>query len=249
MSILTTIGDIGGYINNKEYGKDALTAAEKLLLNTVFPDSFEYYLIALEVIDSDNVPVERFSFTVLPSSIRRSETKIKTIQKTMGGVVTTFNTTFVPYQISLSGSFGRKLKVSLGLDTPQMLRYNPPQNLNGLAKTSFKRVQQISNTVNTGFGYTKKLEQIFDYGTAVDKKGNPYKIILYNMAYNEVVFVEMDNLVTEINDRERNMMWGYNLNMTAVSPVTSVSLDTVKDKVFTTDGQLRNAAVDKVIFL
>lgn len=249
MSIEAYRREIEGVIGSRWGTSDLITEAQRLALNTAFPNDFEYYLLALEVIDSENIPMERFTFPVMPKMIRNQRPTIKTIEKTYGGVITNFATSFVPYPISVSGTFGKKLRFTLGLDTPQMLQYTygDPKEVN--AKKLFKKAATVNPRIRTGYGYTQKLKDIFAYGQALDKKGNPYKIVFYNMAANEVVYVEMDNLVTDINDQEKNMMWGYSLQMTAVAPVQKVSVkDTLKNMAGVGDGGASDtvAAIDNI---
>ena len=222
---MEAIASAGG-VNN------VFSNAQRLLLNTAFPDTFEYYMLAFEVIDSDNVPVERFTFPVLPSTIRQSETTIKNIEKTFGGVTTNFSTSFVPYPINLSGNFGRKLRFTAGLDTPQMAKYTYTDPSKASAPSIVRKSLSPNPRITTGFGYTQKLKAVFRYGKAVDKKGNPYRIVFYNMAANEVVFVEMDSLVTEMSE-DKNMIWVYNMQMTAVAGVPKIRL---KEKFGNTTG-------------
>jgi hypothetical protein len=83
-------------------------------LNMKYPDEFELYVIALELTDENFITQQYFVFPINPSSIEETEPKLTNIRKTLGGITVLRNTTFVPTQISLSGTFGRNFKVLIG---------------------------------------------------------------------------------------------------------------------------------------
>ena len=141
-----------------------VTESGKLAAHSLFPDDFEYYLMALELVDGSGIPTDRFVFPVMPNSINMSEEKITTIKKTASGITTFTNNGFTPKQISISGTFGRRFRLLIGnkatFDEGDLL-----SSVENIAGSVF-----VPN-IKTGYGALKLLERIYEKSTK-EKNGN-----------------------------------------------------------------------------
>lgn len=181
-------------------------------LHSLFPNDFEYYACSLELRDSFGFPVDMLVFPVMPDSIRESETAVVNIKKSAFGVVSLFNPSFIPFDISISGQFGKKLRVLLGggflsLGVPLTKgEYNPP----------------IFNTrIKTGYGVIKVLERIYRTSQGLDSAGLPFKLFFFNLALNSSYLVELKHFEKSMTI-QTNRVWQYSLQMKAIAPAFSV---------------------------
>lgn len=193
------MNDIIKYNIPEVYNK-ILDPIGKAVLNRLFPDDFELYLVAIEVRDDDDMlqPIkELLVFPVNPDSIMLIQRKIIDIRKTFQGIHVNDVDTFVPIPLNISGTFGRKFRILFSGSE------NPTNALN------FK----------TGFGTTKVLKNIVDMSKMRNESGKPYRTIFYCLPFggNEVYTVEI-NECRFSQSMQNNMMWNYDLNMTAVAP-------------------------------
>jgi len=180
----------------------AVTQEGRLALHTLFPDEFEYYLIAFEVVDGTKI-TDRLILPVMPDRIAINQNKIINVKKTAAGIVSYMNDSFVPVNITISGTLGRRLRLLLGnkqtkgIDEPTQGDFVP--------------------NVKTGYGATKLLQRIFDKSTQTNKAGKPYRIHFYNLAYNKNYLIQFRSFDLS-QDPEHNMYWQYNITMTAIAP-------------------------------
>src|SRR3970040_403030 len=79
----------------------------KILLNNLYPQEFEYYMMAFEI-EGENGIEDRFIFPVMPSSISIKDTKTTNIRRTKAGTTILSDNSFTHKMISISGSFGGK---------------------------------------------------------------------------------------------------------------------------------------------
>ena len=177
------------------------TQGGRLLLNSLFPNDFEYYIMAFEVVNGDGIPTDRMVLPVLPQNISINKQKIKNIQKTGAGITVFQNNTFEPIPITIQGTFGRRLRLMLGsFESTEEQTTNP---------------NQFFLNVKTGYGALKQLERIYEKDGQLDGNNVPFRINFYNLAFNQSFVVEMNNLQVR-QDEGNNMIWYYTLNMTAV---------------------------------
>lgn len=192
-------------------------------LHAMAPDNFEYYMCSLELLDSSKSTKGFMTFAVMPNNILETKTEIATINKTNRGVVTTFNSSFVPRDISIQGTFGRKLRLIIGAKEPS----------NG-DKTWFGNLMSSGNLgfnmmgggvlVKTGYGLTKMLKKIVDTAYTLDENGKPHTLIWTNYALNTSYVVEI--LQSSYSQTyENNMLWYYNLEMKAVAPASAIKTE------------------------
>ena len=197
-----------------------VTDAGRLFAHTLFPNDFEYYLFAFELIDGDSGKVtDRFVFPVNPSSESIDKNNIIGIQKSHTGITSYVNNSFVPKPISISGTFGRKFK---------LMSFNKRTTTSSEVKGISDVVADFIPDIKTGYGAIKSMERILEKSRQETEKGSPYYLLFYNLSFNQAYVVEYTNLnVSQTIDN--NMMWNYSLNMTAVADAYSVS--TFKDRL------------------
>lgn len=208
---------------------DAAVAGRNAILNTIgstglhleFPDEFEIYVCAFELVDKNLNTLQYFIFPINPSSISETRPEITNIKKTSGGVTVLSNPTFIPTDISLNGNFGgKKFKFLMG-ETYQSL-ISTFQTDSGYSSGSIARgIQNVFNeNIKTGYGCIKILEKILDGLKIVDNL-SPRKLIFYNLALNHSYFV--NPLSSSFNQsQESNMIWNYSITLKSIMPVESI---------------------------
>lgn len=186
-------------------------------LHSLAPDDFEYYLCSLELLDSTGNTKGFMFFTVMPNNITESKIQIASITKTNKGISTLFNSTFVPRDISIQGTFGRKIRLLVGIKEPQNVSKIPFFSGNlGLNVEG-------NSVIKTGYGLVKMMKSIIDESFKVDKNGNACILIFNNYAFNTHYVVEVMQSAFSQNI-ENNMLWYYNLEMKAVAPASAVKM-------------------------
>lgn len=195
----------------KSIGKGALSA--------LFPNDFECYITAIELVDSSEKTTDYFLFPLNPTSISESENQILNIRKTAGGISTLSTDTFMPSIINLSGNFGRKFKVLIGNNLVDFKAFNFSEN-------TFSKVSKTFNdTVKTGYGCIKILERIIKKSNQLDQNGQPYFLYLYNLNFGKVYLVKCIGQPTFSCNIDKNMIWDYNIQFQTLS-----ELNNIKDK-------------------
>lgn len=194
--------------------------AGKSFVNHAFPNDFESYLIAFELVDSTNVTENYFMFPIMPEQLSESKKSMTTIRKTSSGINSLFNPTFNPRTIKLSGNFGRQFKVLMG---DNMLSFSA---VVGKLK-NIKRIKSFSTptfdiSAKTGYGVTKLLDDIFDKSFSLDSYGRPYRLFFHNYALNTSYMVELESQTLSQNYAQSNMIWQYDIEMTAIAPTNVV---------------------------
>lgn len=67
------------------------------------------------------------------------------------------------------------------------------------------------------------MQAIISKSNGVDKSGLPFKLFFYNMALGESYLVVVPPAGLNLSQNlQRNMIWEYNLSMTAIAPLESV---------------------------
>lgn len=189
----------------------------KSALHTVAPDNFEYYLCSLELLDSVGNTKGFLSFVVMPNNYMESRTQIASVTKTQSGVNTLFNSTFVPRDISIQGTFGRKLRLLLGMKEVESDSDKSVPFFNG----SWGKIAGQEVLVKTGYGLTKMLQKMVDAAYTLDEQGGPHILLFsnYSLNTNYVVEILQDTYSQSV---ENNMLWFYSLEMKAVAPQSAV---------------------------
>lgn len=205
-------------INERQILNDTIGAVEKIGmagLHAIAPDNYEYYMCSLELLDVAYRQKGFITFQVMPNNISESRSPIQSQTKTKNGIVTVFNDSFNPINISINGTFGKKLRIVSGITEPSD---NKTQNfLNG----TFGTASWLPNGVKTGYGLAKLMEKIVDKANEVDINGDPYILIFNNHAFNSSYVVDVVSR-TFNQGYENNMIWFYSLQLKAVAPSTAI---------------------------
>lgn len=227
--------DLFGNSNNA----NVPAGAGKPQLHALYPDEFELYACAFELINSDGSVADFFSFPVMPFSIEQTKSTNASIKKTYAGVIVNSNPTFKPFDIVISGDFGRKFKyVSNKVDSSSLsngdFNSSLPKDTIQLSEVTVKAHSVFSSDYKTGYGCTKRLESIIELAKMQDSSSQPYRLIFYNLAYNSNYLIEPTQIRIYQN-RSKNMVWSYSINMRAVAPASAVqSKDDIKNALTNT---------------
>lgn len=198
----------------------------KIGLHTMFPDDFELYICAFELVDYQDNVIKYFSFPVLPRQIRISKRNLVNITRTAGGLVDMTDPRFNPVDINIDGNFGRSFKLVIN-DVFQKeinMAYNKK-----ISKQNLKNIiNEYDHLIKTGYGCCKILENIFEESKKMDD-GNFRKLYFHNLSFNSLYMVEIENL-TFSQSEESNMIWSYSAKMLGISPylATNTELDRKK---------------------
>ena len=204
--IQTTIQQIGNMVLSM--GKSAVSA--------LAPDNFESYQCSLELLNIMGVREGYISFVVMPNNISESASPIQTQSKTKNGIVTLFNSSFVPVNIQLQGNFGRKIRVGVNS------AISPYETENNFLQGNIATILGASVTAKTGYGMTKVLHYILKRANEVDENGDPYILLYRNFAFNSYYVVDVMNYSFSQNT-QNNMIWDYSLSLKAVAPGDSIN--------------------------
>lgn len=193
-------------------------------LHVLGPDNFEYYMCSLSLRNRNMEEVAYMSFPVMPNNIMESQQAVASVTKTNKGIVTQFSSSFNPKDISIQGTFGRKLRLILGNK-----EFVPK------AEAGFAMAQKFFNgniginggiagtdlLIKTGYGLTKMMQRILDAAYAGDDDG-PYIVVFTNYAFNTSYVVEpLQRSFSQ--STENNMIWYYNVEMKAVADWSDLS--------------------------
>jgi len=184
-------------------------------LHALYPNDFEYYALGLDLCDSENRIIDTLVFPVMPDGISEPRPSINSVKKTTAGVVSIYNTTFVPFDITIRGTFGRKLRI---LSNNGLYVFN---GTSGIVQGGSYDAPVFNTSIKTGYGTLKLLERIRDKSFTVDDKGKPVRLYYYNLALNSQYMVEFRNL-TMTQDRQNNMIWNYTATFKAIAPAYSI---------------------------
>ncbi|MBJ7437214.1 MAG: hypothetical protein JHC54_16435 [Acinetobacter sp.] len=192
--------------------------------SALFPNEFEYYMMALELVTSDDKLIDYLVFPVMPESISRSEQKITSIKKTFSGIVVTGTASFVPIDFEIQGTFGRGLKILLGGSNYDFgaAKYSTRDgNFNRLSTLDSNRLKNaiFNSTIKTGYGVTKVLQSMIDKADTLDSNGQPLRLHFYNPAFGESYLVKVTRTNFSQNESQNNMFWRYSFSMTAIAPL------------------------------
>jgi hypothetical protein len=197
-------------------------------VNSLYPNEIEFYAAALELVNGDGLTEQFFSFPVMFKTYRENKVSNTAIEKTMAGVVITANPTFVPFDIFMTGNFGRKFKKN-----PLTANANTSNPSTAASSSDFQHQTLQSTTVTakipvfsteykTGYGCYKILERMMIKSQKQDSNYNPYQLFFYNLALNSNYLVEVLSIEPSQNRDSSNMIWEYNLHLKAVALASSV---------------------------
>ncbi len=125
--------------------KQTLLDSGKQAMSSKYPNDFEFYMIALELVSvGTGKTLKYFVFPVMPNSMSNQKAFNTFIQQTYGGVSVNTTSVFTPFDISLIGDFGKGLKILIG------------ETLHDV----FFTLDEFNSKVKTGYGCVKMLENI-----------------------------------------------------------------------------------------
>lgn len=199
-----------------EAAREFAVKAGKGALHSISANEFEYYMCSFELLDGSGNTKGFMSFAVMPNNIMENEVQITSITKTNRGIATVFNGSFLPKDISLQGTFGRKFRLLSGVKIVEESN-DTYFNFGNLGFNPSGR----QTVVRTGYGLTQMLRSIIKKSFQVDSNGFPHVLIFKNYALNTHYVVEvMQHSYSQ--SIENNMLWYYNLEMKAVAPAEAV---------------------------
>lgn len=210
------------FLNSGGELSDAVSSLGRASLNAIAPDQIDYYLCSLELIDSLGETKGFLAFPVMPKSITETNIQIGTITKTNSGISDLINTTFVPKDIVIQGTFGRKLRFLTGSKEPdnQSIPF-----FNGNLKLN----NGYGGLMKTGYGILKILQKMITVSRELDSNKKPHILVFTNYAFNSSYIVDV--LQDSYNQSEEtNMMWNYAINMKAVAPAEFAKRNKKYDK-------------------
>jgi hypothetical protein len=201
-------------------------------LASLYPNDFEWYMVALELADSDDNTIDYLTFPIMPDSISKTEPTRTNIKKSMAGVTVLSTPSYSPQEINIKGSFGRQFKILI----------NPKSDVNSSSKSvsagkyslfditkksgliSGLAFSNFNLNVKTGYGVMKILQAMASKSVGLDDKGKPLRLYFYNMALGESYLVAIPPSGVQFSqDLSKNMIWNYNLTLIALAPLEAVS--------------------------
>ena len=184
-----------------------------------YPDELEVWACALELINSEGISENFFSFPVLPNGIQQNRATNVTVRKTMAGVVVNNNPTFVPFDIAINGNFGMRFRKVGQVSTNSSVN---PNTFNVLSQEATGEQNGVfSSDFKTGFGNTKILENLLLKSQSLDEYGGSYMLLFYNLSFNSKFLVEPINFSFNAS-QERGRIWSYNIMFKAIAPASAV---------------------------
>lgn len=210
------------------------------VLNSLYPNDFEYYMLSLELTYFDNFDLEKtirfFSFPVMPNSITQTEPQINNIKKNYGGLTVLNSPTFVPKDITIQGNFGKMMRIMIGdivYTFGAMLWDNSTwaeqmKNKKMLFNKTFSKNNNVNNSekeflggfVKSGYGALKILQAMCEQSKQIDYD-KPRRLYLHNPALGVSYLVKVVDLNLNQN-MQSNMIWNYTLRLKAIAPLESL---------------------------
>lgn len=196
---------------------ESMSTIGKSVLHSIAPDNIEYYLCTLELLDFDRNQVGMITFTVMPNNISESSSPIQSQVKTNSGIITLFNESFAPINISIQGTFGRRFRIVSNI-------LNPVENSKtyNFFNGNFAKLKM---GYKSGYGMIKVLEYILKTANKLDNKGRPYILVFNNFSFNTSYVVDVVNFSFN-NSIENNMLWFYDIQLKAVATAESIFTET-----------------------
>lgn len=202
-------------------------------LASLYPNDFEWYMVALELADSDDNTIDYLTFPIMPDSISKTEPTRTNIKKSMAGVTVLSTPSYSPQEINIKGSFGRQFKILINPKPDASINSSKSVSagkyylfdiakksglISGLAFSNFNL------NVKTGYGVMKILQAMASKSVGLDDKGKPLRLYFYNMALGESYLVAIPPSGVQFSqDLSKNMIWNYNLTLIALAPLEAVS--------------------------
>ena len=228
--------------------RDLMGLLGRAVLHNIYPDEFEYYSLAFELLDKDGKTVAYLLFPVMPDGTNFSELGLSNVKQSAGGMVSLNNPKFAPKDFTFMGTFGRPFKivktekssligssfssVAKGFEIIQPLT----SNFSAITKGKFS-FTEFSKDIKTGYGTCQLLYKMFQLARVGDVDGNPYYWFMYNLTFNANYLVEPVNISVSQDVGSNNGWWRYNFAVKATAPA----------KEFKQASELRGKSLKKVL--
>jgi hypothetical protein len=193
-------------------------------LNAMSPDDFEYYMCSLELFDSEGATKGFLMFPVMPNSIVETKTEMLSITKTNSGIVSIYNPTFAIRDISIQGTFGRKIRTLSNF----MEVVDESSNWFKRVTAPIAKLSNSTSLVKTGYGVMKAMKKMIDTLYKLDENGKPYAMIFSNYALNTRYVVEIPQSSFSQSVGE-NTIWHYSLEMKAIADANTIHRQTINN--------------------
>jgi len=195
-------------------------------MHALFPNDFEYYLFALELVNSAGDSVEYFTFPVTPQSVEEVKREITNVRKSMGGVNVIKNPSFVPREINIIGDFGRVFKVVINSQRVEFSGLRFSTNNGFFKKPNPGQISRptpvFSSFAKTGYGCVKIIEAIREKSKQLDEFNKPYGLYCYNPILGNNYQVEFVSMTHRQDKESNNMIPRYNIQLIATAPLESL---------------------------
>jgi hypothetical protein len=201
--------------------KTQLQTLGKGIMHSKFPNDFELYMFALELVDmKTQKTINYFVFPIMPSNISISRNFQNNIKKTQGGINFSKTTVFQPFQLKINGSFGRNFKFNLGNNYNDLIAFFDKDKENNA---------EFNNSFKTGYGSCKLLEKIILNSRKISETG-PFGFYAYNLAFNQKLIVEASSLEFS-QDMSSNMIWNYSLSFDVIGDLDNIYINKEQDSL------------------
>ena len=201
--------------------KTELQTLGKGIMHSKFPNDFELYMFALELVDmKTQKTINYFVFPIMPNSISIPRTFQNNIKKTQGGINFSKTTVFQPFQLKLNGSFGRNFKFNIGNNYNDLIAFFDKDKTNNT---------EFNNSFKTGYGSCKLLERIILNSRKISETG-PFGFYAYNLAFNQKLIVEASSLEFS-QDLGSNMIWNYSLSFDVIGDLDNIYVKKEQDSL------------------
>lgn len=238
--MLATLSSLGLDINAT--AGEVVSSSLRAYLNSLYPDEFEYYLCSFELVNKSGIVEQVLIFPIMPDSIQENRQSLVNIKKTMSSVVSLTNNTFSPTTITINGTFGKKLRILLG-----------PKQTNASAFYFEKKIKlkddviELNTEIKTGYGVTKKLENMIKLSQKESSDGSGYLLFFYNLALNNNYLVEVTDMSFQ-QSMENNMMWNYSINMKSLANASDVRPGGYDEYKKSIKEMLKYSNINKAVF-
>jgi hypothetical protein len=201
--------------------KTQLQTLGKGIMHSKFPNDFELYMFALELVDmKTQKTINYFVFPIMPSNISIPRNFQNNIKKTQGGINFSKTTVFQPFQLKINGSFGRNFKFNLGNNYNDLIAFFDKDKENNA---------EFNNSFKTGYGSCKLLEKIILNSRKISETG-PFGFYAYNLAFNQKLIVEASSLEFS-QDMSSNMIWNYSLSFDVIGDLDNIYINKEQDSL------------------
>lgn len=199
-----------------------LATIGKVGLNLNFPDEFELYMCAFEVTDDNFNTLQYFIFPVMPSSMDETHTLGTTVRKTLGGITALSTPTFMPRDIVLTGTFGRRLRTLIGAQDLDIISSFKVNENNITLQEEDSSIQKFDTRIKTGYGCVKILEEIVESCNKIDPNTRRMKRILFHNLASGNSYLIKPMMMKLSTSQESNMIWSYSLQLKGIAPLKSI---------------------------